>query len=349
MRLGMRWLTDCVLVAALVAAPAVRADAPTPPRALLAISKADHKLAIVDARTLQVVSRIDVGVDPHEVIATPDGRTAYISNMDNGNAHEIDVIDLVGQRALPPIDTGLLRGSHGLTLVGGKLWFTAQGTKAIGRYDIQSAKVEWAMGTGQDWTHMLYVTPDAKHIYTTNVSSGTVSFFDYRLVPHLATAFGYLRGNKPPAWEWVQTVIPVSYGIEGIDVSPEGREVWTATPVTGEIFILDPGTEKIVSTLDAKIVGANRVKFTTDGSRVLVSNIRNGDLVMFDSQSRQEIKRLRVGAGATTILLDPDGTRVFVACNVDGYIAVIDLKKFAISGRIDVGGNPDGLAMARRP
>ena len=70
------------------------------------------------------------------------------------------VIDLVGQKALPDIDTGALNGPHGLAFVGGKVWFTAEGAKAVATYDPVSAKIDWIMGTGQNRTHMLYVTPD---------------------------------------------------------------------------------------------------------------------------------------------------------------------------------------------
>ena len=78
--------------------------------------------------------------DPHEVIASSDGKTAYVSIYGGGRYHALSVIDLVGQKALPDIDTGALNGPHGLAFVGGKVWFTAEGAKAIARYDPAAAK-----------------------------------------------------------------------------------------------------------------------------------------------------------------------------------------------------------------
>jgi YVTN family beta-propeller protein len=46
---------------------------------LLALSKQDHTLAIVDAKTLTVIGKVPVGDDPHEVVASSDGKTAYVS------------------------------------------------------------------------------------------------------------------------------------------------------------------------------------------------------------------------------------------------------------------------------
>jgi len=99
------------------------------------LSKQDLTLAIVDATTLKVVAKGPVGNDPHEVTASADGTTAYVSNYGSGSYNTLAVIDLVSGGPLPSIDLGALRGPHGLTFVGGKVWFTAEGAKAIGRYD----------------------------------------------------------------------------------------------------------------------------------------------------------------------------------------------------------------------
>jgi YVTN family beta-propeller protein len=47
--------------------------------------------------------------------------------------------------------------------------------------------------------------------------------------------------------------------------------------------------------------------------------------------------------------MDPEDNRAFIACTPDNYVAVLDLKTLAVTGHIDVGGEPDGLAWAIRP
>ena len=88
------------------------------------------------------------------------------------------VIDLVEQKPLPQIDLGPLRGPHGLAFAGGKVWFTAEVAKAIGSYDPAAAKLDWILGTGQNRTHMIFVSEDLKRIITTNTVSGTVSIIE---------------------------------------------------------------------------------------------------------------------------------------------------------------------------
>src|SRR3984885_12937350 len=138
---------------------------------LLALAKSDHTVAIVDPVTLQVLARVPAGPDPHEIIASDDGRLAFISNYGGSDSalHTISVVDLVAQKALPAIDLGALRSTHGLVFAGGKLYFTAETNKVIGRYDPATQRVDWVLGTGQDRTHMVEVSESLESIFTSNV------------------------------------------------------------------------------------------------------------------------------------------------------------------------------------
>jgi YVTN family beta-propeller protein len=344
----------------------------TPSPSLLVLAKRDRTLAIVDPATLKVVARVPVGPDPHEVIADADGAFAYASNYGGGAYHTLSVVDLVNQKAMAPIDLGPLGGPHGLTFVGGKLWFTAEGAKVIGRYDPAAAKVDWVLGTGQDRTHMIFVAADLKHIVTSNVASATMSFIE--LVPghgfgpppgpaggtgqpgapgsmgRPGPPGGGPGGGPPPAPrpEWEQTLVQVGRGAEGFDVSPDGKEIWAANAQDGTISILDFAGKKVIDTLNANVRGANRLKFTLDGKLVFVSSLGGSDLVILDAATRRETKRVKLGHGAAGILMQPDGTRAYVACSPDNYVAVIDLKSLEVVGHIDAGTEPDGLAWAVR-
>src|SRR4051812_47769355 len=149
--------------------------AETPHEVLLVLAKTDHTLSLVDPSTLKVTGQVPSGPDPHEVIASDDGRFAYISNYGGGTYNTITPVDLSKPQGLPPIDLGALRGPHGLTYVRGKLWFTVEGSKAVGSYDPTSSKIDWILGTGQNRTHMIYMAPDLNRFVTTNISSATIT------------------------------------------------------------------------------------------------------------------------------------------------------------------------------
>ncbi len=350
-----------ILAALIVGAIPPAAAQSTPRRALLALSKRNHTLAIVDPANFQIIARLPVGPDPHEVIASSDGTKAYVSIYGGGRYHALSVLDLAGQKALPDIDTGALNGPHGLAFVGGKLWFTAEGAKAIARFDPATSAIDWIMGTGQNRTHMIYVTNDQKKIYTTNVSSASVTILEQIALPPMGPPPGMAPSGAPAGpppgsqangaprrIDWNETVIHVGNGDEGFDVSPDGRELWTANAQDGSISIIDLASKRVTGALDAKILGSNRLKFTADGKYVLISSLRLGDLYIYDAASRQEFKRVPIGHGAAGILIDPAEPRAFVACSPDNYLAVVDLTSFQVTNHIDVGGEPDGLAWAVR-
>lgn len=330
---------------------AVSASAQAAKESLLVLSKKDHTLAVVDPGTLKVVAKISVGDDPHEVIATADGKFAYVSNYGGGGAgalHTLAVIDLVNKKALAPIDLGALRGPHGLDFAGGKVWFTAEAAKVFGSVDPASGKVDFVLGSGQNRTHMIYVTQDLSRIFTSNIQSGTVSIWE-KVRPSLPSgppppAGGPAPGPFPP--EWSQTLVEVGAGSEGFDVTPDGKELWAANAQAGTIAVVNTADKKVVETIAANVKGANRLKITPDGKLAFVSSLFGADVAVFDVATRKEVKRIPVGHGAAGIQMQPDGARVFVACTPDSYVAVIDLKTLGVTGKIDAGGNPDGMAWA---
>ena len=321
---------------------------PIPKKALLALSKTDHILAIIDPNSLNILAKIPVGIDPHEVIASADGKLAFVTIYGGGSFHELNILDLVEKKALPSLDTKPFLGPHGLVFSDGKAWFTAEGSKMVASYDPALGQINWAMGTGQDRTHMIWVDSQGHRIYTSNVSSSTISILTNSLIQPRPFPNGFLPPDAKAHWEWSQVIIPVANGSEGFDVSPDGAELWAAGSENGIISIINTKTQKLESQIEAKAIGANRLKFTPDGKRVLITSLRNGDLFVFDAITHTLLNKINTGHGAAGILIEEDGSRAFIGCTADDYVAVLDLKSYAIIGHIPIAG-ADGLAWAIRP
>lgn len=267
----------------------------------------------------------------------------------------------MAQKALPPIDLGALSRPHGLTFGGGKLYFTAEGAKVVGRYDPSARMIDWVMGTGQDRTHMVIVSNDLKRIFTSNVSSASVCILEQATVRPLgrppggpppamrAPAAGPRPGGLPPGapmTDWAIMVVPVGAGAEGFDLSPDGRELWVANARDGTVSIIDSAAKKVVQTVEVPFRSANRLKFTPDGRQVFISDLGGDQVFVLDTAERREQKGIKVGGGPAGTLMDPSGLRAFVAVGSDNAVAVIDLKTLEITGRVETGPRPDGLAWA---
>jgi YVTN family beta-propeller protein len=327
-------LAVCFAVVSTSLAGGIRAGAQTPSPALLVLEKSDEQLAIVDPASLKVVARVPSGGAPHEVIASDDGKFAYISNYasEKGQLKTISVVDLLNQKALAPVDLGALRAPHGLAFADGKVYFTAEANKVIARYNPASNQVDWILGTGQNVTHMIVLSKDMKTIFTSNIGSDTICIIE---------PGGGRNG-------WTVTPIPVGKGPEGLDLSPDGKEVWAANSGDGTVSVIDVATKKVTATLDLKTKHTNRLKFTPDGKLVLISDDGGGELLVVDTATHKERKRLKVGQGPEGTLIQPDGARAYVALSRDNAVAVIDLKTLEVAGRIATGNGPDGLAWALR-
>jgi YVTN family beta-propeller protein len=306
------------------------ATAQTPRPALLVLDKDDSKLAIVDPASLKVVGRVPAGDDPHEVVVSDDGTLAFVSNYGafGKPLHTISVIDLVHQQALPAIDLGALVAPHGMDAANGKIYFTAEMSKVIGRIDPASRQVEWVLGLGQNRTHMVKVSGNGDAIYTSNVMSDSISVIE----------------KDANAQGWRETVVPVGKGPEGFDVSPDGKELWAANSHDGTVSVVDLAGKKVAQVLKVPTQFANRLKFTPDGRMVLISDLGTGDLVFLDAKARKEIKRISVGKGCAGIQMVPDGSRAFVAVSRDNKIAVVDLKSLVVTAEFSTGKGPDGMA-----
>ena len=332
---------------------------------LLAINKGDNTIAIIDAATLKILGTAPTGPDPHEVVASADGKLAYITNYNAGNgvANSISVIDLVAMKALPPIDLGALSRPHGITLAGGKVYFTAEGSKVVARYDPDTRKVDWVIGTGQDRTHMVIVSNDQNLLFTTNVSSASVSILEQFTVtrrggpPPGAPAPGAAaagtapgaaagrggRGTPPATTDWRVTVVPVGRGAEGFDLSPDGKELWVANAQGASVSIVNVAN-KTAETVNVQFRSANRLKFTPDGKYALISDLGGTEVIVMDAATRKEVKRVDVGGGAAGLQMSADGSRAFAAVGSQNGVAIIDLKTLQMTGRIATGPGPDGLA-----
>lgn len=297
---------------------------------LLVLNKEDATLAIVDPASGKVTGLVPTGEGPHEVVASPDGKLAFASNYGGTTpGNTISMIDLITRKEVRRIDTTPIRRPHGLAFVDGKLWFTAELNRLIARYDPVADKVDYLLGTGQTTTHMVIINKDTTRIVTANIGGNSIAVFE--------------RGANPSA-NWNETVVPVGRGPEGMDVSPDGREIWAAHSQDGGVSVIDVATKRVVATLDLKTKRSNRLKFTPDGRIVLISDLDGNQIVVVDAATRAEIKRIPTGQRPLGILMVPDGSRAYVAINTDNYVSVVDLKSLTITGQISTGKGPDGMA-----
>src|SRR6187455_1168762 len=205
---------------------------------LLILNKTDATLVIVDPVANQIRATIPTGDGPHEVVTSADGKLAFVSNYGGTTGgRTISVIDLATRKELRRVDVSPLTRPHGLAFYAGKLYFSAEANQLVGRYDPATDKIEAQFKTGQATTHMVLISPDGRHMFTSNIRGNTVSIFE--------------RGAA--AGDWVNpTAVAVGRGPEGLDLSPDGKELWSAHSQDGGVSVIDVATRGVVATIDLK-------------------------------------------------------------------------------------------------
>ena len=331
------------LTAALAAAVTLLSAQTSSPLLLVALrlKTTMGALAFVDTTAGKIVARVPTGQDPHGVSVSSDGRMAYVVNRAGPDGNTISVIDIGARKEVDRIPVGPGARLHDIQAAGGKVYFTAQGYRAIGRYDTARKTLDW-LGIGQDGPHQLLVTKDGNTIYAANTDSH-----------HVAV----LEGVNGPNWKL--SLIPVGGEGEGIDMSPDGTEVWVASgEKNGGVAIIDVATKK-VQNVPLQTVHANRLQISSDGKYVIVLDRQAGDseLIILDRATRKQVTRMKPAPepgqmiDLGDVVIAPDASRAYVTVfneTVGGrnHVVVLDLKTLTIASRIETPIWADEMAWA---
>src|SRR3546814_344872 len=176
---------------------------------LLVANKADATLYFINTETLELIDSTTTGEDPHEAVVTPDGAWAYTANM-SGNS--LSVIDMGKLEEVRRIDLSEYGKPHGLDVSddGEFLYVTTEGSRrAVLEIEVATDNITRVFETGQNGTHMVVLGGDGNTAYAANLGNASTTVID-------------LGAGK------VVKTLATGDGTEGIDVSPDGKEIWVS-------------------------------------------------------------------------------------------------------------------------
>jgi DNA-binding beta-propeller fold protein YncE len=309
----------------------------TPHGVLLVVNQGDQSVSIVDPVAGQEVAKIKTkGIRGHEVIASPDGRLAYVPiygdsgvGQPGSNGQTIEVIDLASQKIINTIDLGRPVRPHCPKFApDGLMYVTAELDNAIDIIDPHSRKRVGSIATERPEAHMLAITKDGKRGYTSNVGSGTVTVLD--LV------------HRTPV-----TVISVANVAQRISLSADDRWVFTADQEKPRLAVIDTKTNTVSSWILLPSIGYGTAP-TPDGKWLLVTLPGAGQVAIIDLERMKVARTVPVSARPVEILLRPDQPTAYVSCMGAGEVVVIDLTKWEVSKVIKTAAGADGLAWATK-
>jgi DNA-binding beta-propeller fold protein YncE len=342
------WQPVLLLVATLAALPA-------PAETLLVVRKTDDAVDFVDPGSGLRLASVALGHAPHEVSVSPDGKRAVVSNYGTREqpGSTLSIVDLEQPREIRRIELAPHTRPHGVA------WFapdrvavTTEGSRHLLVVEPDSGRIVAAIDTGQDVSHMVAVSADARRAYITNIGSGTTTALDLESGRKLAD-------------------VATGAGSEALAVTTDGRELWVAARADGHLAIVDTASLEVRARLPLPGIPI-RIALTPDGRTALVTCAGSSELVEFDVATRRETRRSKVdvplapgaerrpfaqlASGSVLpvgLLVSADGRTTYVAATMGDRVVRYDVATLEPLQAIEVGGEPDGLAatpvMPRKP
>jgi YVTN family beta-propeller protein len=319
------------------AKPAGTGDSTSSGLLLLVDNKGEHTLGIVDPASGQQLAKVtESGITGHEVIASPDGKRAYVPIYGNSgvgspgtDGSTVDVIDVPSRKLVTTIDLGRGQRPHCpiFNPRDGLLYVTTEITNRVTIIDPKTNKVVGSIPTEQPESHMLAITHDGRRGYTSNVGPGTVSVLD-------------LEHRKPI------TVIHVSPDSQRIALSRDDKMAFTADQKSPRLAVIDTAANQVKTWIPLPGV-AYGTAATRDGRWLLAALIRTNQVGVIDLQQMKVVRTIDVPKAPQEILMALDGQTAYVSCDASHQIAAINLSTWKVEKLIDVGKGADGLAWAR--
>lgn len=302
-------------------------------RGLIAVDKMGCKVLFLDAQsytTRKVLEGFQRTV--HELLVIPEMGRAYVPIFGDGihgrnpnPGHTLCVFDLRNETHLTDIDLRPHIAPHTLKLgPDGLIYITCENSAVVVVIDPKTNTVVDTIGSGSTNAHRLIIAPDGKRLYTENEEDGEVSVIDLPARKLL----GKIKTPQPLA---------------GIAISGDGETLVTVSDVDPVLFLIDTKSERVRETVTLTDVpkAAQIARYRPDFSLLGVTSLNSGTVSLISPDFRTQTA-IKVGEQPMDMAFR--GDELFVACQGDGSVHVIDIPARRWKASFQAGTGCESLA-----
>ena len=319
-------MTKSVLAAALLSAFAAVAQQSR----FIVAQKLSGTVGFYDAEGKHIAD-VKVGLHPHEMALSPDGRTLYVSDNgvvwmteDANGENTLSVIDVATRKRTAVIDLGRYHRPHGIVVdpKTGRLLVTTERPNGLLLVDPASHVIVMAFDIKGISPHMVTLSPDSVWAFTSNSTSGDLSA--------IRIATGEVK------------VIAAGKRPQGQAFSPDRKTLYVTFADDPAIGIFDLSKMAFVGRI-ATGKTPSRVAVTPDG-KTLVYALQQAHAVGFaDVATRKEIGEADAGGPTMSISLSPDGKTAYTGIQEQDRVVAVSVasRKAIRSFSTPKGAGPD--------
>ena len=306
---------------------------------LLVSATGRDRFLVVDLATGKIEHTVVTGKSPEHFDVSPDGRRAFVGNIEDST---VSVIDVHEGREVKRVE-GFF-APHGFSVLpdGSKVYVSSIGAHEVAVLDVSGQlRKRLAIGNvgrvaARDPQRYLSeikgvvnptLTRDGAFAYATSSDAGTLAIIDTRTDKVVKT----LKVGEQP-WR--------AYN------SPDGR--WMLVPNNGDstVSVIDTTSQKVVAQLNAgsEMTGVN---FAAGGNKAYVISQGDSAVYVFNMQTFGLVTRLKIGTGLAleTAATTADGTKIYLASSTDDAVYVIDAQTDRVTRIANVGRYPWGVSI----
>jgi YVTN family beta-propeller protein len=283
-------------------------------RGMIAVDKMGTKVLFLDPASYETqVVLEDFPRTVHELLVVPETGRAYVPIFGDGihgrnpnPGHLLCIIDLEKRAHAGDIDLRPYIAPHTLKLApDGLIYITCENSAVVAVIDRATHKVVDAIDSGSTNGHRLIISPDGRRLYTENEEDGTVSVIDL---------------PRRKLLRQIETPRPLA----GIAISADGRTVVAVDDVEPTLFLIDTESERVVHTVRLEGVpeAAQIARYSEDFGMIGVTSLKSDTVSLIDPSFRRQTA-IKVGSQPMDMAFR--GDELFVACQGDGSVHVIDI------------------------
>jgi YVTN family beta-propeller protein len=289
----------------------------------------EASVALLDLDSARMLDRIPVGPHPQDVVMSHDS-VAFALEMGNETqpGHVVVVLSLNRRRVVRSIDIAPYTRPHWgqLSSDGGTLWVACEPESAIVEVDVRGSRVGRVWHTSHSGGWMFAVSGDGSKIYVAQFDAAGLTVLD--------------RTTGTQRW------VALSGRPIGIQLTPDGREVWIGTTGTDSVYVVSTATDTVVARFASLGREPARIVFTPHGDRAVISDSRSDSVTIYDVATRRALRALHTGQHTWPkgLALSRDGSIAYVSLMETGDVIAVGVESGAILGRVHVGASPERVA-----
>lgn len=251
--------------------------------------ESENNLKVINPATNTVVDTIALTGRPNQCASTPDGHYVAVPIRD-GNS--VDVVDTRQKKVVKVLPVRLPHNSYDADN-NEQIFVSSMGDREIDTIDLR--KMEYVEKIPVGGVPRPYaVSKDGKTLYS------ALSDFHGFVIASIPERRVTARVKLPPAPP-SQCVLEPHTPTHGLELSPDGKELWVTSLGDDGVYVYDVASGKISPEIHTGKC-PNWITFSPDGHYVAVSNSGSDDCSIIDTRTRREVARVKVGKGPKRLL-----------------------------------------------